>query len=74
MAKLMLHGEVALVEIISPGSPGNEEGELTKAVCRKHTATGQTDVSMYSCTWSEEYDTLNDAAEYAADHADRGQA
>lgn len=71
MAKLMLVGEKAMVLMLSPGTPGNEGGELVKAVCQKHTP-GPTDASMYSCTWTEEYDTLDDATEYAADHADRG--
>lgn len=73
MAKLMLIGDVAEVEILSPGNPGNENGELVIAVCRKHRSRGLTDVAMFSCTWTEDYDTLDDATEYAADHADHGR-
>lgn len=69
MAKLMLIGPMAQVEILSPGAEGNEDLELTRAACRLHARTNN---PAYVCTWSEVYDTLDDAAEYAADHADRG--
>jgi hypothetical protein len=62
MAKLMLIGRRADVKLIAPGTEGEPEArdELYVAVCMKH------------CEWTETYDTLDDAAEYAADHADRG--
>lgn len=66
MAKLMLIGDVAEVEILSPGNPGNGDGELVIAICRKH-------IEPRACTWTEDYDTLDDATEYAADHADHGR-
>jgi hypothetical protein len=61
MAKLVLHGEVALVELTSDP----EDGE-TIASCRTHTGVEE-------CSWTERYRTLSDAAEYAADHADYGR-
>jgi hypothetical protein len=62
MAKLMLIGEVAHVELTSD----DEDGQ-TIATCRLHL-----DGSGPQCNWTNRYDTLDDAAEYAADHADRG--
>lgn len=29
-------------------------------------------IRTHACFWREEYDSMNDAAEYAADHADHG--
>lgn len=72
MAKLMLIGPMAQVEILSPGTEGNEDGELVKAVCYEHSTYDGRLAPPGNCTWSEEYDTLDDAAEYAADHANRG--
>lgn len=62
MAKLMLHGKVADVLIESD----YRDDELIYAVCKTDTKNG-------ACTWEEGYDTLNDAVEYAADHADKGR-
>jgi hypothetical protein len=61
MAKLVLHGEVALVELTSDP----EEGE-TIALCRTHTGAEE-------CSWTKRYATLDNAADYAADHADYGR-
>jgi hypothetical protein len=56
----MLIGEVAQVELTSDPEDGQ-----TVATCVVH--GGQPD-----CTWTERYDTLDDASEYAGRHADRG--
>lgn len=76
MAKLMLIGKVAEVELIGPQEPNDSRAhdELWTAACTRHRPRGLTDVSMLSCSWAETYDTLSDAAEYAEDHADRGRA
>lgn len=58
MAKLMLIGKVAHIEL--------EHGEdVIIATCNAHPANPR-------CTWVGRYDDLNDATEYAQDHADRG--
>jgi hypothetical protein len=69
MAELMLIGRVADVEIIH--SP--LDGGLT-ANCAGHRGVirqmlgGGPDIPP--CDWRETYDDLNDATEYASDHAD----
>ena len=55
MARLILAGQHARLELTSDPEDGG-----TIATCL---STG--------CDWTETYDTLDDAAEYAADHADR---
>lgn len=67
MAKLMLIGPMAHVEL----TPDNEEGGVI-AVCRDHSTSDGRLAPPGNCSWTEHYDTLNDATEYAADHADRG--
>ncbi len=64
MAKLMVVGKVAHVEITRDPL----DGDLT-ANCKGH---GMLDglPSTGPCPWSETYDDLNDATEYASDHAD----
>lgn len=58
MAKLMLVGKVAYIEL--------KRGEdVVTATCRAHTGEPR-------CTWVGRYDNLNDATEYAQDHADWG--
>jgi hypothetical protein len=62
MAKLMLIGKIGRkVELTFDP----EEGTPI-AKCVHHDAPG----SRNGCEWTERYDTLNDATEYAADHAD----
>jgi hypothetical protein len=56
MAKLVLQGDTATVLL----STDPEEGTII-ATCESE-----------SCVWSERYDDLNDASEYASDHADFG--
>lgn len=60
MAKLMLIGDVANVEL----TVDDEDGQII-AICTLHPEVSE-------CGWTERYDTLRDASEYAADHADRG--
>ena len=67
MAKLMLIGEVAQVELTADP----EDGQPI-AVCVGHTPPGSTGWLGSACGWTERYDDLNDGAECAADHADRG--
>lgn len=64
MAKLMLIGSVAQVEIVRDPL----DGDLT-ATCVKH-GGGMGEWPGIACDWSETYDDLNDATEYASDHAD----
>jgi hypothetical protein len=65
MAKLILVGDKAHVELTS-----DPEDSQTIATCFLHPAVRK--ASGKFCTWTERYDTLDDAANYAADHADRG--
>jgi len=67
MAKLMLIGRTAHVELTSDPEDGQ-----TIATCVEHSYSDGRLAPPGDCTWTERYDTLNDAAEYAADHADRG--
>ena len=66
MAKLMLIGPVARIELTSDPEDGQ-----TIATCREH--FDRTDWRPPACTWTERYDTLDDASKYAADHADTGR-
>lgn len=65
MAKLILQGPYADVEL----TPDPEDGQ-TIATCVVHRVMPLE--PRADCSWTERYDTLDDAAEYAADHADRG--
>lgn len=62
MARLMLVGETATVELTSDPEDGQ-----TIATCVAHQPA-----SAVKCGWTERYDTLDDASEYAAGHADSG--
>lgn len=62
MAKLMLVGKVAQVELTTDPEDGQ-----TVATCSLHAPWGHR-----GCRWTERYDTLTAAAEYASDHADKG--
>lgn len=62
MARLVLIGNTAEVELTT-----DDEDDQVIAVCKTHFA------SSWECTWTERYDDLNDATEYAADHADTGR-
>lgn len=66
MAKLMLIGKTAQVELTTDPEDGQ-----TVATCLGHVELVKPLVSI-GCFWTDRYDTLNDASEYASDHADRG--
>jgi len=66
MAKLMLIGNAAQVELFTDPDDG-----LIIAGCRLHPDAQRT--TGHLCRWTAEYDDLNDASEYAADHADTGR-
>jgi hypothetical protein len=63
MAKLMLIGKVAHIEIKSPTTGGDETCVI--AQCNTHAGDPY-------CIWQGRYDDLDDAAEYAKTHADLG--
>jgi hypothetical protein len=63
MAKLMLVGKTAHIEIKPPTADGDETCVI--AQCNTHAGDP-------FCIWQGRYDDLNDATEYAQDHADRG--
>lgn len=63
MAKLMLVGDVAHVELWT-----DPDDSQIVALCFLHPKVRR-DTGDF-CTWTERYDDLRDAAEYAADHAD----
>jgi hypothetical protein len=65
MAKLMLIGRTAEIELTTDP----EDGQII-ATCENHVMPG---VGRIRCDWTERYDDLNDASEYAADHADTGR-
>ncbi len=65
MAKLMLIGSMAKVEITRDPL----DGDLT-ATCVEHSESDGRKFPPGNCDWSETYDDLGDATEYAADHAD----
>jgi hypothetical protein len=58
MPRIMLVGKVAQVQLIR-----HPEDDVVMALCRMH-------VGQPRCTWTERYDTTDDAAEYASSHAD----
>lgn len=60
MAKLMLIGDSCDVRIFGPGEYDDNHDETYVAYCEAH------DVIV------GDYDTLDDASEYAAGHADNG--
>lgn len=65
MARLMLIGTAAMVALTSDPEDGQ-----TIATCDQHRVYGV--IASRGCGWAERYDTLDDAAEYATDHADTG--
>jgi hypothetical protein len=70
MAKLMLIGDVAEVELTSDPDTGG-----TIATCAEHKGYVFGNIPAYpnGCGWTERYDTLDDAEQYASDHADTGR-
>lgn len=67
MAQLMLGGDVARVAL----TVDSEDGQVI-ARCDKHSPFDGRVFPPGACSWTERYDTMGDAVEYAADHADRG--
>lgn len=67
MAKLMLIGDMAQVELTTD----DEDGQII-ATCVNHSEADGRLALPGDCAWSERYDDLGDASEYATDHADRG--
>lgn len=57
-----MNGAIADIEL----AKDDEEGQVV-ARCIGHHA------SSWECTWTEIYDTWDDATEYATDHADNGR-
>ncbi len=68
MAKLILKGDVADVELTTD----DEEGQVI-ATCIAHRPETLTSLRPGACGWTERYDGMDDATEYAADHADTGR-
>ncbi len=68
MARLTLTGDIATVGLTTDP----EDGQIV-ATCAAHDLEGVRSEYM-RCPWTERYDDLGDAVEYAADHADRGTA
>jgi hypothetical protein len=67
MARLILKGGMADVELtIDP----TEGGVI--ATCILHSTSDGRLAPPGPCSWTALYDDLNDATEYAADHADTG--
>lgn len=65
MSRLLLIGEIAKIEL----TKDDESGQVI-ATCAEHPGRW----AEGGCGWTERYDGMDDATEYAADHADRGQA
>jgi hypothetical protein len=63
MAKLILQGDVADVEL----TVDDEDGGII-ATCVRHDLD-----QPGGCSWTERYDDLRDASEYAEAHADTGR-
>jgi hypothetical protein len=67
MAKLMLRGAFSIVVL----AVDDEDGQVV-AKCDEHSSSDGRLSPPGACSWTERYDTMDDAVEYAADHADRG--
>lgn len=69
MAKLVLIGKAACVRLTSDE---DEENGIYLATCTQHGHPVEGGRVLWGnpCGWTDRYDNLNDAAEYAADHAD----
>ncbi len=68
MARLMLGGVMARVELVIDDSDG---GVIAR--CDEHSPFDSRLAPPGACSWTKIYDDLRDAVEYAADHADRGE-
>lgn len=67
MARLVLIGDMTQVELAADP----EDGQIV-ARCFEHSQSDARLTPPGDCSWTERYDDLGDASEYAADHADRG--
>jgi hypothetical protein len=67
MARLILQGDMADVEL----TRDPEEGDVV-ATCVRHSEFDGRLAPAGNCAWTDRYDDMADATEYAADHADRG--
>jgi len=67
MAKLMLIGEQARVEIL----PDPEDEELILVRCAGH--SGEVGYHVPACGWSDRHDTTDDAIADGEQHADYGR-
>jgi hypothetical protein len=67
MAKLILKGDVADIELTTFEDEDGDNRAL--ATCVRHPGRW----AEGGCGWTEQYDDMNDAIEYAADHADTGR-
>jgi len=68
MAKLMLIGAMAQVELTTD----DEDGRVI-AACAMHSESDGRLAPPGNCSWTETYDDMNDAVNYAEDHADTGR-
>jgi hypothetical protein len=66
MAQLFLGGDMARVELV-------REEDRVRATCDEHSPYDSRLAPPGACSWTEVYDTMDDAVEYAVDHADRGE-
>lgn len=69
MAKLMLIGPMAKVELTS-----DDEDDLIIATCVEHSEFDGRLAPPGNCSWTERYDTTDDAWQYAMSHADEGRS
>lgn len=66
MAQIIMRGTFAQIDL-----SGDPDGGVL-ATCIEHSESDGRLAPPGNCDWSETYFTWNDAAEYAAGHADRG--
>lgn len=62
MARILVQGSYATVELT---------GGII-ATCVGHRPTTPTSLRSGACDWTATYDDMNDATEYSAGHADKG--
>lgn len=67
MAQILIKGDFATVELTT----NPLDGGLT-AKCIGHKIETLTSLRPGACDWTATYDDMDDATEYAAGHADRG--
>jgi hypothetical protein len=67
MARVIVSGPHAKVDLTVEPTEGG-----VIATCVGHTDSDGWPARASACDWTATYDTMDDATEYAADHADRG--